>query len=261
MARLNLICNGMMLFNEVDPQHVQIVIPDITGHVRKFCGDPKPAQDKLVDLPIGGYQLQGPTATAGALRTLISPDRYLIVRKDTVTFDQAAAAAVSAIVTVPMPPLVRLFRASEPTASVFGNTPVTAAFARPRIHHDIVVFSYVNLPAGINLTIQPQAGPPLATTTPAAGDIVNWVLYSTEKAPLIGGAPPHVTALNDLLILNAAHTDFSLSGIGLKDGLHSTGIGMSAHHMAAFHELPPTALGSVIGLDSGDLGCSGVAVG
>jgi hypothetical protein len=257
MPRFNLICNGMMMFREVDATHVQIVIPDIQAHVRKYCTDTKPAKSNLKDLPIGKYQLQGVPAVAGSLRKLINPDEYLVLKKATVEFDEAAAGPISAVLTVPKPGSVRLFRASEPTASVFGGTSVSTAFAKPHTHHDVVVFCYKNIPAG-TVRLQTDAGAVLASATPGADDIVSWVLYSTEEDPMAGGDPPHPTTLNNLLQVGGVHTDFSLSAIGFKDGLHSTGIGVSSHHMAAFHELPPTPLGSVVDLNSGDFGCSGV---
>jgi hypothetical protein len=259
MPRFNLICNGMMLFREMDATNVQIVIPHIEGHVRKYCTEKKPAKSNLNDLPAGKYQLQGVPAEAGSLRKLISPDEYLVLKKDTVAFDEAAASPISAIIAVPKPGLVRLFRASEPTASVFGKTPVSTAFAKPHTHHDVVVFCYKDVPLG-TVSLLPEAGAALASATPGADDIVSWVLYSTEEDPITGGDPPHPTTLNNVLQVGGINTDFSLSAIGFKDGLHSTGIGVSAHHMAAFHELPPKPLGGVVDLNSGDFGCSGVVL-
>jgi len=259
MARLNLICNGMMLFDEIDDHTVQIVIPNISGHVRRFCKDPKPAQNVLEPLAVGAYSLSGPPPTATPLRDLINPDRYLVLKQGVVELDMAAAQPVSAIVRVPKPSYTRLFRASEPTGSVFGDTSTDTAFAIPTIHHDVVVFSYVDLPPDTVLTLERQTGGPLASVTTQADEIINWVLYSTEQAPLPGGSDPHATEFKTILKVDGQATDFSLSAIGLKDGPHSTGVGMSPHHMAAFHELPPTPMGSVIELESGDLGCSGAA--
>ncbi len=69
---------------------------------------------------------------------------------------------------------------------------------------------------------------------------------------------PHDTAINNLLKVGGAHTEFSLSAIGFKDGAHKTGIGISMYAMAAFHELPQDPQGSVVDLNCGDFGCSGV---
>jgi hypothetical protein len=46
MARLNLICNGMMFFNEVGDE-LQIVMPEIKGHIRGYCVDPEPTKDGM----------------------------------------------------------------------------------------------------------------------------------------------------------------------------------------------------------------------
>ena len=262
MARLNLICNGMMLFNEQEDGTVQIIVPDICGHLRKFCGVPNPTQSTMMDLPTAAYDLIVPVKHKVSLRSMLSPEHYLFLDNSVVSLDQAAAAKVSAIVTVPMPSLVRLFRASEPSGSVFGGTIPKAAFARPGVHHDIVVFSYCDLSAGTKVAMGVNGNPPLAVATLSDTDILNWIVYSTEEYALAIGAPPHSTdALNNLLTFDGQKTDFSLSGIGKKDGAHSTGIGIMEVHMSAIHELPKLMGGPTSLFVSGDLGCSGGAIG
>ncbi len=175
MARFNLICNGMMLFREVNSSWVEIIMPTIPGHVRKIGTKEVPAKSNLDNLGVGRYQLQGPSPVAASLRQLINPRQYLVLQRNLVEYNEAAAAAISAIITVPMPDLVRLFRASEPKASIFGNTPLSVAFERPRIHHDIVAFCYNNVPAG-TIALQPQNGNATATANVGADDIVTWCL-------------------------------------------------------------------------------------
>jgi hypothetical protein len=256
MARLNLICNGMMLFHEVGDGTLQIVIPSIEGHIRKYGSHPEPAQNLLTDLPVGLYALNGPTSSGAALRSLMNPDQYLMLNKKLVSVNLEAAALVSAIVTVPMPTLIRLHRASEPTGSVFGSPAMqAAAHAVPTIHHDVVVLSYLNLPAGMNIALGS-----LISETATTDGIFNWVLYSTEAEPLRGGAAHSTGALNNLLIFQGAPTDFALSAIGPKDSPHATGSGMSHLHMSAYHELPAEPAAPVTQALTGYDGCTGLAV-
>ncbi len=259
MARFNLICNGMMLFREVNSSWVEIIIPTIPGHVRKICTKEVPAKSNLDDLAIGQYDLQGVAPVPASLRQLINPRQYLVLKRDGVVYNEAAAIAVSAIITVPMPDLVRLFRASEPKASVFGGTPQSVAFEKPRIHHDIVAFCYTNVQPG-TITLQLQAGNATATAPVVADDIISWVLYSTDEDPLLPHDLPHDTAINNLLQVGGVNTEFSLSAIGFKDGPHKTGVGVSMYAMAAFHELPQNPQGEVADLNCGDFGCSGVVL-
>lgn len=197
----------------------------------------------------------------GSLVSLISPKTYLVLRKGSVILDQTAAEKVSAIFTVPMPSVVRLFRASEPSKSVFGTTPTDAAYAVPAVHHDVVVFSYVGLSEETEVMFKPPSSSGIRPHTTTVGKFTNWILYSTEKPDT---RPPHSTKpLNDLLLLtmDGKHTDFSLSSEDPKDGPPATtGIGASEEHLLAFHELPPSK-GRQVGKLSTDSYCSGSVVG
>jgi len=77
MARLNLICNGMMLFNATNDGNVQIIIPAIVGHRRGYCTAPNPAQDQVRNLATGSFRLNGPVSSGLKLSALLGPDRYL----------------------------------------------------------------------------------------------------------------------------------------------------------------------------------------
>jgi hypothetical protein len=261
MPRFNLICNGMMLFRNTGDGYVDIVIPPADGHVRRIGFIDPPTQQNLVDLPTGKYDLLLPPGETGTLHQRMSPSMYLVLRSDKVEYDQAAAERISAIVRVPMPPLVRFFRASEPAIDVFGDgsgsTPEEAAFARPRVHHDVVVFSYPCLKAGTKVAIRPVER---ANFTLKKEDAhFNVMLYSTEEKRLSKKTPRHPTSLNQILKVNGQPTHFTLSGIGKKDAGHPTQVGMTARHMAAFFELPRTQH-DTSRKRSGELGCSGAVL-
>src|SRR5438128_5711767 len=113
MSRLNLICNGMMFFNEAGDR-LQIVVPDIPGHVRKFCSDPQPAKSNLVDVPIGDYEVDIPRSNQAPLAELLDANGYVLLDASKVKFDEDRARKVSAFITVPKPTIIRLYRASEP---------------------------------------------------------------------------------------------------------------------------------------------------
>lgn len=264
MGRLNLICNGMMIFDDFDETTVKIVMPTIEGHVRKYFVGDRPYQNGTVDLQVGSYELVGPPPSDKKLIGLISPRQYLCILKGPVEVDFDKAAQTSAIVTVPKPKLVRLFRASEPSGSVFGDTPANVAHDTPATHHDVVVFSYFDLSSGTSIQLKDGNGNILASVGAIAGQTINWVLYSDEADPLTFGMLAHPTdGLNELLKIGGAgtHPTFQLSAIGRKDGAHSTAIGVTPLHMAAFHELPETDTGVPVQLHSGTMGCSGAAVG
>jgi hypothetical protein len=259
MARLNLICNGMILFNQLDDRRVEIVIPTVAGHVRSFCSEDVPTQTNLSPVPVGSYSLAGPTATPGSLRDLIETKHYLVLKQNVVAFDRPQAVATSAIITVPMPPSIRLFRASEPAGDglgPFGSTDPQVAYAVPRLYHDVVVFCYPDVPAGTTVSIDP-----LASVVAGETEAINWIFYSTDRSAVTEDSGPHVTSLNDLLTVNGRKTDFSLSAIGFRDGSHSTGVRVKARHMLAFHELPLDDSHPPIDLESGELGCSGAVLG
>lgn len=264
MTRFNLVFNGMILFNEIDNALVQVIIPKIDNHVRAFTSASKPARDRLIFLDTTTYVVSGlPAAPANAaLRPLIPSMYYLLLKSGTVTINQAGAAAVSSIFQVPIPQIVRLFRASEPTANVFGSTTTSAAFDNPTVYHDIVVFSYTDIAPSTKISFKEQvATTPLATVTTPSNDVtINWVVYSTEGQAITDNRDKHVTAFNDFLLVNGQPTDFSLSAIGLKDVPYSSGAGLTPDHMKAVYELNLTASTLPAEEVSGVLGCSGGAI-
>jgi len=282
MARLNLICNGMMFFNEVGNQ-LEIVIPDIQGHVRKFCADPQPAKDRLVDVSVGEYQLNVPGGNTARLADLLDSSGYVTLDGNKVTFKRDVAKNISAIFTVPKPSVIRLFRASEPLAGfdMLGNCKSTVVHT-PTVAHDIVVLSYKDIPEGTAVSIGPSRRTPLATATLLPFSFVNWILYSNEISPFAlpmelspaldealnkALAPMrHATPLNTFLEVKAVSgmtpsaTTLTLSGIGKKDAPASTAIGISALQQFLFHELPLTHGGAVVTPASGEPGCTGAAL-
>ena len=242
MSRLNLICNGMMFFNEVGDR-LQIVIPDIEGHVRMFCSDPKPTKDKLRPLPVGRYELAVPASNKTPLRYLLDGSGYVLLDGRKVNFDEERAKPISAIIDVPKPDIIRLYRASEPLSldGMLGNCRESVV-RTPTVAHDIVVLSYTKIPDGTAVGLAPtgSSAVPLATTRMAELAPISWIVYSNEKTPFaldfdaVRGtdqqyaeamaASRHPTALNDFLTVNikaaqaGVGTTLQLSGIGKKDG-------------------------------------------
>jgi hypothetical protein len=293
MSRLNLVCNGMMLFNEAGA-YIQIVIPTIEGHVRKFCVDPKPAKDNLVDLPAGCYQLNVPSTSTAPLRDLLDGSEYVVLDGNKVAFSEDIARPTSAIVTVPKPDVVRLYRASEPTSvpAMLGNCS-NVVVRTPSVANDIVVLSYTRIPPAtkVSLTAIGKESQSLASATTTSGPIpvtITWVLYSNEKTPFsflrepveLSGAEfaeavapqKHPTRLNDFLTLTGRgasqrtsgpmNTTLDLSGIGKMDGPPTnTPIGLTSRQLLLFHELPDSnSAGATIPHQvSGEAGCSGAA--
>lgn len=282
MARLNLICNGMMLFNEVR-DYLQIVIPDIPGHVRKFCANPLPAQDVLVDVPVGDYNLSLPGVNKARLADLLDSTGYITLDGNKVAFQEAEARKISAVITVPKPNIIRLFRASEPLPGfdMLGNCKQSVTRV-PTVAHDIVVLSYKEILDGTAIGIEPRVGAALATAKLTPFSTVNWMLYSNEinafplkldfanvsDADFEDALAPlrHPTPLNTFLQvkvamgMGTAPTTLSLSGIGKKDAPADSAIGMTARQQFLFHELPATSGGPIVTIVSGEPGCTGAAL-
>ena len=251
-----------MIFYEADKTSIQIVMPYIEGHIRAICTASQPAQDQMQPLATGAYSLNGPSATASLLKDLIVPGYNLVLQKELVEVDLVAAAEVSAIITVPMPKSVRVFRGSEATGNVFGNTDPGIAFQVPMAFHDVVILSYQVDPK-TTISIDGPGGA-LATAVTVADESINWILSSTDEKPVFGPGLAHPTAaLNSLLKIKATGktTDFSLSAIGAKDAFLNTGTGISRAQLSAYHELPATNMGNLIDLNCSDDGCTSISVG
>ena len=260
MSRFNLICNGMMIFHE-QGDHVQIVIPTIPSHVRKFCSAPKPARSNLVDLPVGQYRLSGLKANPAPLRKLFDPMGYVVLQQGPVSLSESKASRTCAVITVPKPTLVRFFRPGEPDDnSKFLGRCSKAIHAMPSVLHDIVVFSYTHLPAGLELSLGAGMKEPVAIKKIVETGAINWAVYSNEGLPLQTGSS-HATALNDFLSLDGKKTNLVLSGIGPKDGVcDAIPIGLGRFHLALYHELPEKPKGDIKTKDSGEPICSGVCI-
>jgi hypothetical protein len=282
MPRLNLICNGMMLFHEAGDR-LQIVIPEIQGHVRKFGSSDTPVKSNLQDLPNGDYEMTGAWSSNELLSDLLDATGYVTLDGDKVKFHEHRARKVSAIFSVPKPTIIRLYRASEPLEGfdLLGNCQ-HAVIDTPVIVHDIMVLSYKDIPAGTTVSIGPRGGPPLATATLQGSLVVpNWVLYSDEQNPFPIVEPlklsdaqinniltplRHSTPLNSFLELRSvgggSHqpTTLSLSGIGRRDTPCTPAIGATDRHLFLFHELPDQAGDPVITPVCGEAGCSGAAI-
>ncbi len=250
--RFNLICNGMMLFHETG-KSVEIVIPNIKDHYRRICFDPEPSLDGLKCLPIGEYSLDLPPAS-GKLLHKVSPLFHLMVKKSEVEFDRSKAAKASAIITVPMPKLVRLFRSCEPNCPVFPKGQESLCFARPLIHHDIVAFYYEITDVGKLAIIGPN-GKPLPHPPLTGAGPFNWELYSTEgkiHPPKDCEDPKavYLDSINDLLTQKGKPTNFVLDHMSDgKDDAYNTSIGVRAVHMRTIEELGNP-------LHSGEFGCT-----
>lgn len=251
MSRLNLICNGMMLFNEVDADHVDIYIPtlDTPPHKRAYCLDPSPAKSNVVTLKVGAYELTGPKSSGRALADLFDADGCIVLSNNVVDFDDTTAAASSAVITVPKPDLIRLFRACEPNTSVLGSSPSGAQ--EPTLMHDIAVLSYRNIPQDAILKL-------FSEVAASSASVFNWILYSNE---VNGPSRVSHSGLNDFLTIAGKNTDFVLSNFGDQDASFQTamGVGMDPIHMQMYHELPATPAVRP-NLTSGPAGCSFIVV-
>ncbi len=252
--RLNLICNGMMLFHETG-KFVEIVIPNIKDHHRRICFDPEPSLDNLECLPVGEYSLDLLPAS-GKLLHRVSPLFHLMAKKSEVEFNRTKAAKVSAIITVPMPDHLRLFRSCEPNRCVFPQGQEDLCFARPLIHHDIVVFSY-EITDVAKLAIIGPDGKPLPHPPLTGAGPFNWELYSTEGKidPLKDCGDPkavYLDSINDVLTQKGKPTNFVLDHMSDgKDDAYKTSIGVCAVHMKTIDELAPP-------FHSGEFGCTSV---
>jgi hypothetical protein len=181
-----------------------------------------------------------------------------VLSNEVVDFDEEAAAAVSAIITVPKPSAIRLFRGCEPQGDILGSSE-SAVVSPPLIVHDIAVLSYKGMPANIQLSLATADSSSVlksVVTTGDINDVTNWILYSNEiSTPAIGDQ--HDTTLNEFLTIGGEPTDFILSGFGMQDGGYATAIGMKAIHMAMYFELPSLAEPAAdFVVTSGPAGCS-----
>jgi hypothetical protein len=271
----------MMLFNEVGDR-LQIVIPDIQGHVRKFCSNPKPSKDQLVDLPVGSYRLEVPASGTAPLMHLMDGSGYVLLDGRNVTFDEAQAKQVSAIVDVPKPDIIRLFRAAEPASltTLLGNCH-SSVLRTPIVTHDIVVLSYTNIPDPTDVALVGPNPEPLAKATTVPLTPITWILYSDEETPFAMELDPatahkdqlaealsavrHPTSLNDFLDLQLkseapVDTALQLSGIGVSDLQPSaTAIGITDRQLLLYYELPETEDDLLAQQRCGPGGCSGAA--
>ena len=282
MSRFNLICNGMMFFNEVNDR-LQIVIPDIDGHVRKFNQDPVPTKASLMDLPIGRYTLDLPSSNRMPLTELLDGAGYVVLDGRRVAFNEERAARISAIIDVPKPTIIRMYRATEPLPGfdMLGNCR-DLVVRTPRIAHDILVLSYKEIPVGTSVGLESAKGTAVAAGRTAMLSTINWMLYSNEKAPfpaeLAFAGPPdlelnaalapfrHPTEINTFLEIDELGgtgrraTTLQLSCIGKKDAPpSSTAIDVSDRHLFLFDELPDDPQSAVVQPRSGPGGCSGGA--
>jgi hypothetical protein len=267
--RFNLICNGMMLFNELDDQFLEIVVPEIlpagpgdqSGHVRRFTVEQLPtAQSMLKELPVGEYEIAGLTPTnVRPLSKIFDPRMAVVLKKgdkgnpQAVFFDRLAASKTCAIIKIPKPDVVRYYRGGEPVRDPLNNC-APAAFDQPRLAYDIAVLSYRSVQLGTIVRLMRANNPkPYASKQiPFLG--FSWTVYSNDENPNVG---PHETMLNDFLSISGAAADLNLSALGEKDGPCATGVpSIVKEQMSLFHEMPKDAGNPVPTLNSSEVICT-----
>jgi hypothetical protein len=214
MTRFNLVCHGMMLFID-RTDHVTILIPTVDSHLYKF-GSPTSVQGvcqvALSDLPAGAFQLTGPIASQKSLAGMVASKDHLLLRQNSFTPVNAAARNV---IDIPMPDLVRLYRPVEvqdKTATIFGDTPTSAALEVPAFLHDVVCFSYTTLPDNTLVSL----GNLFQVTPSSVGATL--CIYA-QDVNNTGPDIPHETGVNNLLqTARGVVPNFNLSRVGDADG-------------------------------------------
>jgi hypothetical protein len=227
-----------------------------------------------------------PLSNRARLRELLDSSGYVLLDGNKVSFSEDRAERISAIIDVPKPDIIRLYRASEPMSlpAMLGNCR-DAVVRTPTVAHDILVLSYTKVPNGTAVSLVTSDGhaATLAANNTTELSPLSWIIYSNEETPFSFDFDPaeasdqqyaqamagmrHPTTLNDFLNVNvkgmqsAVGTTLQLSGIGRKDGPPAnTPIGITDRQLLLFHELPDNEMSAVPKFVSGPGGCSGGAL-
>src|SRR5581483_7344937 len=98
-----------------------------------------PAKSNVKTLGVHSYQLTGPLSSRKGLAALFGSSGCILLSNSVVTFDRAAATKCSAVITVPKPDIIRLYRACEPEKSVLGSSCMGAPQGEPHLMHGVAV--------------------------------------------------------------------------------------------------------------------------
>jgi hypothetical protein len=178
------------------------------------------------------------------------------LKKDEILLDREAAEHVSAIIRVPKPTLIRLYRGCEPETDVFGETSHEVAYSVPKTHHDVLVFSYLDFHRE-KVSLGEIADAQLTDSLPVRP--VTWIIYSTDKVDRSKENKHKTANLNDLLRTRGGeHTKFDLSVVAANDGAPDTVIGLHPEHLAAVRDLPPDVTKGNFSVGCGAMSCTGI---
>jgi len=215
MARLNLICHGMMLFVEGD-KSLNILVPEIDQHDFRIgspggtsCG-PFP-----VELPSARYDLTGiAPGSAGGLQSL-DPGQHLLLHADKFTVVGRPRITIAA----PKPNRVHLFRQVRPSEGstadvIFGNVPRDTALGEPDVLHDIIALIFEGIADGTTVAFGTVQSHVLSDAAPTNICVYSQVGPSSMPNDT-GTRARHDTGLNALLELrDGRHPEFMLSAVG-----------------------------------------------
>lgn len=232
MNRFNFFCHGLLWVVE-DGGFLELLVPEISSHDYKH-GQPANGLSGLHALPPGeDWELTGVPSSGERLLSMLSPQSNLVLRKSSFTIDRSKARNRFRL---PKPNLIRKFRATEVPPSIIGTVPAAAIVRVPKLSHDVVCFSYTDLPPTANVALLGPGGKSFPFSDPIA---TAWCLYSQPSTPEQVGHD--IAPMNEILRFTGTQSrpDFNLALHTFSDQAHDVAKakGFNKTHLLSLLEL------------------------